>query len=178
MAAYGLMEVLVALAIISTAMVIAMQITMKNLVLVKDNEIIDLVNAMSLQALEIAKDPSKVTINAGATPPLTVGNVNGSYNITFNTISKKGSLIRVASAVTSNLTSTCNSSNPYYLKVTQTTQLTATTADICIEMIIQKISSPGASSYYQITANTKYSYKGVDKTKTYLIYRKDDFIIS
>ena len=72
--AFGLVEVLISLAVVSTGMVMVTSLSLKTLKVVRKNELQDISVQLGVEAMEFMKQPGQINIeNAG------VDNVNGYY---------------------------------------------------------------------------------------------------
>ncbi|MBN2015742.1 hypothetical protein JW766_02825 [Candidatus Dojkabacteria bacterium] len=71
----GLVEVLVALAVVGTAMVIITQISLKTIKQARKNELQDVANQVAVEALDFMKQPGNITVETigGSSPNLNGG---------------------------------------------------------------------------------------------------------
>jgi type II secretory pathway pseudopilin PulG len=160
--ALGLVEVLVALAIIGMTMVGAMQITTDAFRSIRDDEISDLASGFLLQGMEIAKSPQRVVLKDSFG---TVTDPVGSYKIDVN--QTPPALFKVSTA-TDSLIRTCNTN--YEVQISR--EIVGATPQICLQVIIQQANPNG----YAIKSHVIFPTRTGQIETTLFGYRSEDFL--
>lgn len=164
--AFGLLEVLIVLAIAATTMIAATQIALNGYRAIKVNEILDYANGLMLQALEIAKSPTDVEVVGVSQPP----NFNASYRLSANASGK--SVMSVVSTNIVNITPTdCSTSSPYFVNVNVPN---VNEPLVCLQLVVTQRTNFGVI-YYEIRSRMVYNLDGQANTQELIGYRRNDF---
>lgn len=166
LAAMSLVEVLAVLGLVAVFIVGAAQMTVRLLINVKNNEVIDYVSGVQVQALEIAKSPAEVAVTRtlGQIPP----GYLGSYRLRYGT----PNVLLYQSGATSLITD-CADTSAY--RITTSTAEAASLPTVCLQFVIQPQTSLGNNTYYQITTRLIYNLNGQDYINDLVGYRSQDF---
>lgn len=164
---FGLIEVLVVLAIVATSMLAATQITFDGLRSIKLDEVVDYVNGSMLQALEIAKSPTSVEV-VGTTAP---ANFDGSYRLQI-TPDGKGAMNRVTTATTPLTLANCSSSSPYFVNVQESNAVQNPL--VCLQLVVTQKQNLGLN-YYEVRSRIVYNLAGLTVEKEIVGYRRNSF---
>ncbi|MBL8014840.1 MAG: prepilin-type N-terminal cleavage/methylation domain-containing protein [Candidatus Doudnabacteria bacterium] len=164
--AFGLLEVLIVLAIAATTMLAATQIALDGFRSIKLNEVLDYANGLMLQALEIAKSPTDVEIVAGTQPT----NFEASYRLTTNSAGK--AVMSVVTTSTTPLTvANCSTSSPYFVDANIPN---ITDPIICLQLTVTQRTNFG-QVYYEIRSRLVYNLNGSQNERQIIGYRRDGF---
>lgn len=149
--AASLVEVLVALAIVATTMVVATQLTVQALIRIKQDEIHDYVTGIVIQSLELVKSPSalKLTTLTGDKSA-----IQGSYRIVTGTTGNE--LVQDTTNIAA--ISSCSDGSVYLVADTTNSALVQ---DVCIQVVLRtdnlvntSITEVEVRAVYQIQAQT------------------------
>ncbi len=161
----SLVEVLIVLGIISTALVASVSVIVNSLIKVRVNEIEDSANSLLIQSMEIAKTPNTVVVNDGAINNNSVGTA---YYFTLQNASNQNTLQRVTSSTT--LINSCPANSPY-----NANNFLGTNVDynICIQLqIIYR-----GNEQYEINSRVVYDINGRVSLNTIQGFRYTPFNI-
>lgn len=129
MAAVGLVEVLVVLAIVGVTMVASMQLTTDALRSIRDNQVADVALGFLVQGLEIAKNPQGVQLSSSFGQ---IVDVDGSYSLDDTT--SPPTLFQLNNNIT-NPIQDCQAQ--YIVQYDQAIQ--GNKPEICLQIIIEEI---------------------------------------
>lgn len=166
-AGFGLIEILIVLAIIATTMLAATQISLNGIRAIKLDEVVDFANGMLLQGLELAKSPSTVRVFtlSGAS------NLNGSYRL--QTASNGTTELRMVTTTQTPLTlAQCTSSSAYFVNITGATGVT--NPQVCLQLMITARTNLGVN-YYEIRTRLVYNLGGQTLEREIYAYRRGAF---
>lgn len=180
--AASLVEILVVLAIVASSMVAVANVNIQAQISLKDNEIIDAANGVMIQALEVAKSPSQVSVvdPAGNLIP---GNIQGYYSLDLNSGSSQGVVLRKQTFSNTKITN-CNSTSPYLVDWTTngvgatSTSLDPNVNNICVQVIITEEQRPLiVDTYYKIESIVIFNISDGQESNSIIGYRRDDYAL-
>ncbi len=154
--ASSLAEVMIVLGIISTAMVASISIMVNSLIRIRVNDIEDSANTILIQALEIAKSPTQLRVNADlSTIPYD--------SSVFLALGDNDRLqIQRGHSVQGNLINPdCNTSSVYNVNDLLPEDVSAS-SQICIQLEVTRRRGINDNDVYEITARSKYVVPGGD----------------
>ena len=126
----GLVEALIALAVVATGMVVITSLSLKTIKQVRRNEMQDVAVQIGVEAMEFMKQPGKITRTG-------TGTINGYYELDISTVEHA----RIIKEIDTVDISECNASSPY--KVDYVTDM-----NVCQQIQIQQIT--GFTDQYDI----------------------------
>ncbi len=164
LAATSLVEVLVVLAIVASTMIAATQLSVRALIDIKQNELLDYANSVMLKALEVAKSPADVNVTHLA--------VAGSYTGSYSSSLLSGKPVLYQQSPTIVAMGSCSTSSVYYTPLTGVTGITPPLA--CMQVQIQPKTGLN-STYYEITVTITYRLSDQTVTDSIVGYRRNKF---
>ncbi len=165
--AFGLLEIIIVLAIVAITMIAATQAALVAQRAIKKNEIGDLANGLMIQALEVAKSPTDVRLANVSLP-----NVDGSY--AMDSLSGLPSMRKVADVSTPITPGQCTSASPYSQELGA--EWGGSSPLICLQVVVREISNLGLN-VFEITAHVLYKLEGEADfvEKSIIGYRRNSF---
>ncbi|MCA9379036.1 hypothetical protein KC640_01275 [Candidatus Dojkabacteria bacterium] len=165
--AFGLMEVMIVLAIVAATMVAAMQVSIQSLRVIKQNEIGDYANSVMVQALELAKSPSNVQVSATGQ----VTDFQGTYQLQIN--SAGGAVLwKVGDNVTPITNTGCTNASPYFVDISNINPVGSPV--VCLQLIVRNISGISGAAY-EITSHLIYTLQNEQIERSIIGYRRNKF---
>lgn len=165
--AFGLIEVLIVLAIVATTMLAATQITLNGMRAIKLDEIVDFANGIMVQGLEIAKSPTTVEVVVSTVP----ANYNGSYRLQTN--ADGSSVLRLIDSSQTPITlAQCTSASNYFIRIENATGVQ--NPQVCLQMIVTQRQSLGLN-YYEVRSRLVYNVGGQTVERDIYSYRRGSF---
>jgi type II secretory pathway pseudopilin PulG len=159
--AFGLVEIIISLAVFGTAIIATMSLTVRSYVTVKNNELGDLANSIMISSSEYFKSPNAKTIlPAAGTSGSFYFNLTSPININPGTQTVTN-LSFNRQTQTSQKINTCDSGSAYKVAFTNTTGL-PNNFILCNQVIIQ----PQADGSYMILSEVVFNTsKGLDQSE-------------
>ena len=164
---FGLMEVLIVLAIVAATMVAAMQVSIQSLRVIKQNEIGDYANSVMVKALEVAKSPSDVQVSGTAQ----ITNFQGSYQLQTQ-VGSPSVLWKVSDSVVPMTANNCSNTSPYYTDISAVSNIGNPV--VCLQLIIRNISGLTGNAY-EITSYLIYDIQDQQVERSIIGYRRNKF---
>ncbi|MDQ6985162.1 MAG: hypothetical protein Q9M91_01285 [Candidatus Dojkabacteria bacterium] len=166
--ASSLVEVLIVLGIISTTLVVAVNLVISSLYRVKQNEIEDVSNKSLIKALEIVKAPSTVLV----TQLPTTSGLTYSYSLEFDEDTNENFLKLQTEGIDS-----CEKSSDYYIDFDKIAVADIDQITSCLEIQVIPDVIPGSTATYGI--NAVLYYKSGDRNLFSFIrgIRYDEFTL-
>lgn len=166
---FGLLEVLIVLAIVASTMVAATQISLEGYKAIKVNELTDYSNSVLLQALELVKAPGSINISAATQP----NGFNGSYKLrTPSGTSGRVTLDRISSSLTAIGVEQCSDTSPYYTATSDDSPLPDPL--LCTQIIVEEVT--GSTGLYRMTSRVVFTYEGVDYSQSIVNFRQGGLV--
>jgi len=167
--AFGLVEILVGLAIFSTAIIATVTIAVNSYKAVKNNELADLANSVMIRSVEYFKSPSSIGSLTPAGSATSTAPVYYKLNVTISpetTGTDSLSFVRVTTNVQP-LTE-CTESSEYRVNFSSTQNLESSTFLLCNQIIVEPLTEGG----YIIKSRIVYQTSKGTETAEILGYRQ------
>lgn len=172
--ANSLIEVLVVLGIISSTMLVSVNVIIQNVAQLRVNELEDAANGVMIQGLEIAKSPADVVTNSELLPDKeTVAN---SSIPLFFTLDRSGNQNILNEIVNGSVITECNDGSPYLVEIESDNE-NLNGFNTCLQIEIEAgENSASGEYYYLIKSRVIYQVPGDVNANTVAGYRFEEFI--
>lgn len=184
-AAAGLVEIMVVLAMIATSLVAVVGINVRSQLLIKTNETIENANGVMLKALELARSPEPIRVTSFSGGQ--ISNVAGKYSVVVGQDGNVSSIIKQLDAdptISAN-SFNCLESSAYAVSIDLFSRSAngapsgnASNALICAQVIVSPTTSQlGENAIYEVNSIVVYPTPQGKQTNNLIGYRRGEFVV-